>query len=260
MPEGVSVTPTWVGANYMGKHIDYGNVLSKNRLVMHMKTDEQAVLASTAKRFGFTWEKLHSYKKMMQLPITPDAMPTNPILEESYSGMVVNGGGGADSFDGVGSNSGQGSGRSASVGSTNLCEMPYNHLDRCMITQIGFYRPEMPFKRMYVCRIPFQRFTRCVQKRDHNIMQKVFKWERPFYLSLGEEAQKEYIDDLTKKLDYIEYLVRNESTVSDKIAAERDFVHLKLRYENLVSGAPNAELLKFWRRIQFAPVSTSMSL
>lgn len=85
---------------------------------------------------------------------------------------------------------------------------------------------------------------------------KVFKWEKPFFAQLENTSKEEYVEDLGRRLDYMEYLLRNEHEPTAKIVAERDYLHLKLRYENLTREMTEgvSDLLGFWKKLQYAPL------
>ena len=52
-----------------------GKKIKHDERIIPIIVDEKRVLTQTAKRYGFTWEKLHSYKKLMNFPMLPAAMP-----------------------------------------------------------------------------------------------------------------------------------------------------------------------------------------
>jgi len=91
------------------------------------------------------------------------------------------------------------------------------------------------------------------------MVSKAFAWEAPFFQHLDQSSKEEYIEDIANRLDYTEYLVKSEPDPISKIVAERDYLHLKLRYENLTRGELTKDLAQFWRKLQFTPLPTGNS-
>lgn len=102
-------------------------VIDKDSKWLPVSIDEKTVLNNAAKKFGFTWEKLHAYKRLMTFPQLPASMPADRIFDDK---------------------------------AIRYCEMEFAGLDRCMEISIAKATERFPFARMQVCKSHFHKFDK----------------------------------------------------------------------------------------------------
>eukprot|EP00392_Amoebophrya_sp_AT5.2_P001030 g1032.t1 len=88
---------------------------------------EHSILREVEQRYGFTWDRMHAYKTIIEFPTLPDTMPAAHILEARIP----------------------------------RCKLSYEVLDRCMVVETARETRKEPFARMYVCKEFFTAFDRC---------------------------------------------------------------------------------------------------
>ncbi|CAD7929251.1 unnamed protein product [Amoebophrya sp. A25] len=161
---------------------------------------ESALLREQEYRVGFTWDRLHAYKTIMELPVMPEAMPPGQVLD-------------ANDIPG--------------------CRNEYHGLDRCMVVMTANETRVEPFARMNECKPFFRLFDRCTRRRDRKMVEKVMKWEGQHYQGLSEAERKRYDEELQTKHDYFSYAIEHDPTPALKEKAQRDACHMEFRRANL---------------------------
>lgn len=191
------------------------NVGIGRSLMPGMILPEKTILKQAEKRFGMSWDRLHAYKTVMSFPLLPENMPAGAVLDKE---------------------------------DIPLCESVYKRLDRCLDQGIINECKDSPFARMQVCKSHWLNFERCVRRRDHKMVKKIFEWERGNFGDLDMKAQNEYLQDMTNKMRYIDYSMQQEPDQGIKQKLERDFMHMRLRKENLETTLSIEEVKKVWNK------------
>jgi len=180
-----------------------------------MVLPEKTVLKQAEKRGGLSWDRLHAYKTVMSFPLLPENMPASVVLDQN---------------------------------DIPLCENVYKGLDRCLDQGSMNELSDSPFARLVICKAKWLNFERCVRRRDHKMIKKIFEWERNNFAYLDMKHQDEYLVDMTNKMRYIDYSMQQEPDQGEKQKLERDFMHLRLRKENLQTNLSLDEVKKVWNK------------
>lgn len=186
------------------------------RLCPGVWKEENGVLTTWAKRFGMSWERLHTYKTFMMYPVLPDNMDSTIC----------------------------------SKGCGTTCEYEFSSLDRCIEQGKLNEEQHSPFARMAVCKQHWHLFEKCIRKRDQKFISKVFRWERNHIRDMDPQEKLGYVEDLDNKLEYTEWCLANEIDKGEYAKLERDLLHLRLRKENLETSLTLGRVNKVWRRSQ----------
>ncbi|CAD7941311.1 unnamed protein product [Amoebophrya sp. A120] len=161
---------------------------------------EHSILREVELRYGFTWDRMHAYKTIMEFPTLPDHMPPSHILDDK---------------------------------NVPRCKLPYDVLDRCMVVETARETRKEPFARMYVCKEFFTAFDRCTRRRDMRMLERILKWEGNHFQSLGADDKKQYTGELQTKHEYLQYAIEHDPTPALKEKAQRDACHMEFRLDNL---------------------------
>merc|ERR1719350_821601 len=140
------------------------------RVLGKQQEPEKSRLASAEKRFGLTWNDLHSYKDKMLFPQLPTCMGVEELPKD-----------------------------------ISLCDTFFRGLDRCLEQGTLNENPGQPYARMQICKPHWIKFNRCVKRRDELVIRSVRKWEREYYNNLDDSSRKEYVDDIDTKMRYFLY-------------------------------------------------------
>mmetsp|Transcript_101156 Transcript_101156/g.200919 ORF Transcript_101156/g.200919 Transcript_101156/m.200919 type:complete len:203 (+) Transcript_101156:63-671(+) len=160
---------------------------------------EKSRLATSEKRFGMTWNELHSYKDKMSLPMLPTCMGVEELSTD-----------------------------------ISLCESVYRGLDRCLDQGMKNENPSQPYARMQICKPHWIRFIKCVKRRDELILRGVRKWEHGYFSALDKNSQEEYTDDIDTKMRYFLYAASHTSDDSKKKRLEMNAQHCAIRQASLL--------------------------
>merc|ERR550514_1291665 len=155
---------------------------------------EKSKLATVEKRFGLTWRELHAYKDRMIFPILPTCMGVEELDKD-----------------------------------ISLCETVFRGLDRCLDQGMRTENPKEPYARMQVCKPHWNRFNKCVKRRDELILRNVRTWERKYCAALDERSLKEYVEDLDTKMRYFLYAAANTADDMRKQRLELHAQHCAVR-------------------------------
>mmetsp|Transcript_150659 Transcript_150659/g.419956 ORF Transcript_150659/g.419956 Transcript_150659/m.419956 type:complete len:200 (-) Transcript_150659:211-810(-) len=173
---------------------------SVKRVLGRLQEPEKSRLASAEKRFGLTWNELHSYKDKMLFPVLPTCMGVDELSKD-----------------------------------ISLCETVFRGLDRCLEQGMKFESPGQPYARMQICKPHWIRFNKCVKRRDELILRSVRKWERGYFSALDERSRTEYIEDIDTKMRYFLYAASHTTDDAKKKRMELNAQHCAMRQASLLN-------------------------
>ena len=150
------------------------------------RTDEQK-LSRVERQHDLNWDELHAYADRMEFPECHKNAPVDRLLK--------------------------------SCGDT--CEFRFDKIERCLEFLKSREHVSDPFARAVQCHNVWQLFNKCVRVRNKTLITESSRWECEYIQKLTPEAQIEHLEEIDRKVRYLEYCVDKALTEDRKVSIQR---------------------------------------